>query len=399
MTTPSAPPIDHPSRIARWTSQLAGVALILFLLAGLATTVYKAARGTLDLFPDGYSWPAFMQGDTTRLLAHSLSNAPLPAESAKLERGISWVVAGDLGPRVRQGCPGWLFLTDELMRYPHAEDNALSRAREVLRIKNELAARHIALVVAVVPDKSRIEEAHLCGLHRPAASASRLDDWVARLRAEGVDAVNLAPVLAAADKSVGGSTSSTGDTSSTGSTSSTGNISDTSGNRAGVWLRTDTHWNEAGAERAAGELSRAIRRTGLDLVPHTDWIVNGADETRPGDLIHLAGLDWLPTRLQPPPDVTRVSVFTQAPQAQGAKGANSGDDLFGDDNLPNTALIGTSFSRNSNFVPYLERDLHTRIPDFAKDGGDFAGAANAYFAGAAFKETPPKLLIWEIPER
>jgi alginate O-acetyltransferase complex protein AlgJ len=372
---PSAPPIDHPSRIARWTSQLAGVALMLFLLAGLATTVYKAARGTLDLFPDGYSWPAFMQGDTTRLLAHSLSNAPLPAESAKLERGISWVVAGDLGPRVRQGCPGWLFLTDELTRYPHADDNALSRAQEVLRIKNELAARHIALVVAVVPDKSRIENAHLCGLHRPAASASRLDNWVARLRADGVDTVNLAPALAAADKGGG------------------------SGDMTGVWLRTDTHWNEAGAERAAGELSQAIRRIGVDLVPHTDWIVNGTDETRPGDLIHLAGLDWLPTRLQPPPDVTRVSVFTQAPQSAAAKGANSGDDLFGDDNLPNAALIGTSFSRNSNFVPFLERDLHTRIPDFAKDGGDFAGAANAYFAGAAFKETPPKLLIWEIPER
>src|SRR5262245_39562262 len=147
---PSAPPIDHPSRIARWTSHLAGTALILFLLAGLATTVFKAARGTLDLFPAGFSWPAFMQGDTSRALAHALSNAPLPAESARLERGISWMVIGDLGPRVRQGCPGWLFLTDELMRYPHADDNALSRAREVLRIKDALAARHIALVVAVV---------------------------------------------------------------------------------------------------------------------------------------------------------------------------------------------------------------------------------------------------------
>jgi alginate O-acetyltransferase complex protein AlgJ len=80
-------------------------------------------------------------------------------------------------------------------------------------------------------------------------------------------------------------------------------------------------------------------------------------------------------------------------------GASGADDLFGEENLPNTALIGTSFSRNSNFVSFLERDLNTRIPNFAKDGGDFAGFANAYFANAAFTQTPPKLLIWEIPER
>ncbi|OZI66210.1 alginate O-acetyltransferase AlgX-related protein [Bordetella genomosp. 11] len=374
--TPSAPPIDHPSRIARWTSQLAGAALVLFLLAGLVTTVVQAARGTLDLLPQGFNWPAFMHGDTTRALAHALSDAPLPAESARLERGFSWIVAGDLGPRVRQGCPGWLFLTDEFMRYPHAEDNAQSRAREVGRVKDELAARHIALVVAVVPDKSRIAADRLCGLQRPAASAPRLDRWVAQLRAEGVDAVNLAPALAAVDGAGGND----------------GN----GGNMSGAYLRTDTHWNEAGAARAAAELAQAIRRTGVDVSPRTDWTVQTGIKTVPGDLIRLAGLDWLPPALQPPPDITRVSVFTQAPQPAGTSGA---DDLFGDSNLPNTALIGTSFSRNGNFVPYLERDLHARVPDFAKDGGDFAGAANAYFGGAAFKQTPPKLLIWEIPER
>ncbi|OZI21144.1 hypothetical protein CAL26_27315 [Bordetella genomosp. 9] len=359
------PPVDHPGRIARWTSRLAGVALIAFLMAGLATTAYQVARGDLDLFPQGLGWHAFLEGDTTRDLAHALSNAPLPAESARLERGLSWLAAGDLGPRVRQGCPGWLFLSDEFMRYPHAADNAQSRAREVLRIKNALAQRHIALVVAVVPDKSRIDAAHLCGLQRPAASATRLDDWVATLRAEGVDAINLAPVLAA--------------------------IGD-----GGAYLRTDTHWNETGAQAAAEAVAQAIRGAGITVTPRTDWTIRTQTEDRPGDLIRLAGLDWLPARLQPPHDTTRVSVFTQKPAASAGSGA---DDLFGDDNLPNAALIGTSFSRNSNFVPFLENALHARIPDFARDGGDFAGAANAYFGSPAFRQTPPKLLIWEIPER
>uniref|UniRef100_UPI0039EE0883 alginate O-acetyltransferase AlgX-related protein n=1 Tax=Bordetella sputigena TaxID=1416810 RepID=UPI0039EE0883 len=364
------PPVDHPGRIARWTSRLAGAALIVFLMAALVTTAYKVARGDLDLFPQGLGWAAFLNGDTTRELAHALSNAPLPAESARLERGFSWLVAGDLGPRVRQGCPGWLFLSDEFMRYPHAEDNAQSRAREVLHVKNALGRRHIALVVAVVPDKSRIAAAHLCGLRRPAASAARLDDWVASLRAEGVDAINLAPVLAA--------------------------VGDGAEDRQGAYLRTDTHWNEAGAQAAAEAVARAIRRAGITVTPRTDWTVHSNVESRAGDLVRLAGLDWLPARLQPPRDRTRVSVFTPTQPAAAAAGA---DDLFGDDNLPNAALIGTSFSRNSNFVPFLESALRARIPDFAKDGGDFAGAANAYFGSAAFRQTPPRLVIWEIPER
>jgi len=66
---------------------------------------------------------------------------------------------------------------------------------------------------------------------------------------------------------------------------------------------------------------------------------------------------------------------------------------------PNVALIGTSFSRNSNFVAFLEQALGASLGNFAKDGGEFSGAARDYFASPAFRETPPQLLIWEIPER
>ena len=72
---------------------------------------------------------------------------------------------------------------------------------------------------------------------------------------------------------------------------------------------------------------------------------------------------------------------------------------MGDDNLPNVALIGTSFSRNSNFFGFVQQALGAPIGDFAKDGGEFSGSANGYFSNPAFKQTPPKLVIWEIPER
>jgi alginate O-acetyltransferase complex protein AlgJ len=50
-------------------------------------------------------------------------------------------------------------------------------------------------------------------------------------------------------------------------------------------------------------------------------------------------------------------------------------------------------------VPFLEYVLKSNIANFAKKGGDFAGSVNAYLKSAAFKETPPRLVIWEIPER
>ena len=90
--------------------------------------------------------------------------------------------------------------------------------------------------------------------------------------------------------------------------------------------------------------------------------------------------------------------ITERAEAVSDAGDNL-DDLFGDDNLPNVALIGTSFSRNSSFVGFLQRALSAPVGNFAKDGGEFSGAAKAYFDSPAFRQTPPQLVIWEIPER
>ena len=72
----------------------------------------------------------------------------------------------------------------------------------------------------------------------------------------------------------------------------------------------------------------------------------------------LAGLDWLPLRWQPTPESVAATVFTEAAatgEGAAAKGGDDLDDLLGDSQLPNVALIGTSFSRNSNFVGFLQQ--------------------------------------------
>ena len=53
----------------------------------------------------------------------------------------------------------------------------------------------------------------------------------------------------------------------------------------------------------------------------------------------------------------------------------------------------------ANFHGALEQAMSAPIGQFAQSGGAFWGSARDYFRSPAFKETPPKLVIWEIPER
>ncbi|RMP70961.1 hypothetical protein ALQ17_01299 [Pseudomonas fluorescens] len=150
-----------------------------------------------------------------------------------------------------------------------------------------------------------------------------------------------------------------------------------------------------GSNAGAQALAQRIRQRGIQATPEQTFDITQAPlAIRPGDLVRLAGLDWLPPKLQPPGE----SVAASSAHETGGATSNA-DDLFGDAGLPNVALIGTSFSRNSNFVGFLQKALNAPVGNFSKDGGEFSGAAKAYFESPAFKQTPPKLLIWEIPER
>ncbi|VFR53113.1 Alginate biosynthesis protein AlgJ [plant metagenome] len=360
------PPQQKPSWLARLVSPFAGYSLLAFMVAGLASNGYAVLADDRELLPEDQGWAAFVDGKLTRGIADNLAGTPLPKAFADVQRGAGWLLMHDLGDRVRQGCPGWLFLAEELAIHPGREQNAAARAKTVLAVQERLEARGIALVVAVVPDKSRIEHERLCGLQRSALLGTRAADWTAGLTAAGVPAIDLATPMAALSQ------------------------------QGEPFLRTDTHWTEAGAQASARYVAAQLRA--LSLAPSPDQtytIEQGEPAWRPGDLVRLAGLDWLPRTLQPEAEQARASTITAAAAADGA----TDDDLFGDAKLPRVTVMGSSFSRTSNFVPFLADALGTDVANFGRDGGKFAGGPNAYFASPAFKQTPPRLIVWEIPER
>lgn len=337
------------------------VAFASLLFAGLAVSVMS-----LKAIPDK-DWqelkdPAKILGGAatkqfTRLLNQHFVLSPT---FSSIERGLLWNVTGDWGSGVRGGCDDWLFLAEELEVHPDREKSAAFRSQLAERLHAHLAARGIQLLMVVVPDKTRIESAHLCDLRRPDRFAQRVVNWTGGLKDKGIATLDLTATLTQA-----------------------------SGEH---YYRTDTHWNEIGANVAAQAV--AARLTQLHWAAQNQGgavTLNPVRSPRSGDLIHLAGIDGLPAFLRPNPEQAQVT--NVAPIAVAS------DDLFGDAGLPSIALVGTSYSRNSNFVPFLEHHLGEPVANLAKDGGAFAGATISYFSGATFRNNPPKVVVWEIPER
>jgi alginate O-acetyltransferase complex protein AlgJ len=378
MTKPYIPPEAGLKPITerdRKASPLAGACFALFIVFGLFSTLYATSFGKLNLFPKGIAWSPFLQGDVSQAFALALADAPVPSSAARIERGVSWVVAGDLGPRVRRGAPGWLFLGDELTVHDQPQRNATQRKVDVLKVQKTLSQTGIKLLVVVVPDKTRIEASQLGMLHRPSRYAERATQWVTELNAAGVDALDLTDTLTAFKQK-----------------------------HTAAFLRSDSHWTEQGAQAAAIAVSAEVQRLRITPSPVQTLVIDKrADSRRSGDLIRLAGVDWLSTNLQPEHDIAQETSFKVDDQKKNTLGSSvasaATDDLFGDADLPNIVVIGTSYSRTSNFVSFIEKELNAKVANLARSGGDFSGAMNTYLSSVAFKKTPPKLVIWEIPER
>lgn len=348
---------------AGWWRYLPVLVFAVVMVGGFIVTVISLQRAPAETWQGLGHWRALIDGESTRRFTQALNKQFLLSKPfAQTERAIFWNLAQDSGNSVRPGCPGWFFLADELSVYPARRQNAEARAEIVALVQARLAQKNIHLLVAVVPDKARIEQAQLCQLHRPAEFALRLANWVDMLKARQIAVVDLAMPLSAQG-----------------------------GQR---YYSTDTHWNELGANVAAKTLAdwlvlKRWLKEPAQVPDFSKFVIKRTE--RPGDLLRVANLEGLPLGWRPDYEMAQ---FTEVPAVEV-----SSDDLFGDAGVPELAVIGTSFSRTSNFIPFLAQHLGAPVANLAKDGGDFEGAAMAYLSSPQFSQTPPKVLLWEVPER
>ena len=336
-------------------ASLLAAILIGTLGAGLIAVVQHAG---------GVRWPGLRalltQSQAREELSHALTQTPLTQAVARVQRQAQWLALRDTGPRVWRGARGWLFLADEMQPHAGADAHAALRAEAVVRVARGLERRGARLVVLAVPDKSRTEARHLGPLRRPAQLGERLPRWVAALRAQGVAVVDATEALAAPLPEP-------------------------------AFLRTDTHWSEAGSRAAAAALAPAIAQAATARAR-----VDERERERAvvwGDLVQLAGLDALPERWRPAPDLAWHTRLDVRPEEE------DDDDLLGDAGHAGVVLVGTSFSRRANFLPFLQQASGLLVAEAAMDGGGFSGAARRYLGSPAFTQAPPRVLVWEVAER
>lgn len=348
---------------ARMVARGQGIAVIAVMLWGVWQALGAiAAPESLVRLRETLNRDAFLNGRTAAAVNHVMAHA-LPVDGALRAVGgvLRWGLFGSGGPQVRQGCPGWLFLTEELRPWPGAEAAMRQRAEGLGRIATALRGKGVALVVFITPDKARVHAEQLCGAPYSDQSAFRHAEFTALLRANGVEPLDALGVLLAAKA------------------------------EGEAYYRTDTHWNQRGAALVAGAVAQAAAPLGLERNARFATALAPEESDGPGDLLRLMSLDRVPNWLRPRPDRQHLARTTETEAAGGG--------LLDEAPGPQVALIGSSYSVNANFHGALQQALGMAVANFGQAGGGFSGSARAYFASQAWRETPPKLVVWEALER
>ena len=355
---PSATPRPRP---LEWA---AGAALILVMLVGAAQAIAAwrvPAEHAVPVTPKSVLNGALTKDWSDRLDA----NMPWRAQMITLANGLRYRLFNGGGEDVRVGRDGWLYLTEEFRSDGHDAANLQRRVKLLAQTQQALAADGVQLLIALVPDKSRAVDRFVPSPLNRNTHARRYSDAMAALTEQGLQVVDLRPALV--DGQVG----------------------------AQRFYRTDTHWNDEGAAAAAALVAAKASALTTCGTPTSYQTTVAAAKPYAGDLSRLMGLQTAPRWLSPPTDTERAhNTQAQAAADQGDAGLG----LFGSRQV-SYVLTGTSFSRRGNFHGALQQALSCEVLNTAKDGGGLLDGMGQYLSDAAFAESKPSLLIWEIPER
>lgn len=159
------------------------------------------------------------------------------------------------------------------------------------------------------------------------------------------------------------------------------------------FFKADHHWTPDGASEMAQDVAAfaktlpvysALKKT--EFVT-TDLPAASTEPTFGAAIKKICGASVAPDNI----------ITTQtAPAAKG-----DADSLLGDAAATEVVLVGTSNSKREvndlNFSGLLKEFLSVDVLNAAISGGGIAEAMSNYLASNHIKDTPPKILIWEIP--
>lgn len=260
------------------------------------------------------------------------------------------------------GADGWLFTDEEFSCPKGGHVRFQSNLSYIRETRDALAQRGIALAVILIPAKTRLYPTYLGRNKVPHCREDLYSVTLLRLRSDGLKVFDLLSKMSV------------------------------SPDRSDLFLKTDTHWTPVGARLAAETAEKEFDTSGFAKKTY-GTAVQGEGSVHEGDLLRYlpgVGVDDIPR------DTLAAYVTEEKTDGEGDMAA----DLFGED-IPPVTLVGTSYSANPSwhFLGFLKEALGVDILDMSDEGRGPFTVMEKYLESDALKNTPPRLVIWEIPER
>ena len=336
-----------------------------WLPGGFLLTVLILGLAAALVTPETFRWPrngSFLRGEQAARYEKAFNEA-LPFRNAAIATWgvLEYTLFHEGREGVVVGQQGWLFTGEEVAFYGDAEAETARKLAYIKKVQAELAAKGVTLVVGLVPDKSRVYP-EFVGRDLPSYTEDRYERFRRALTQAGISAPDLLTPLTNAKE------------------------------KTQVYLRTDTHWTPAGAEVAAVTLAKAARQADVTGLFDSRYETARTGQTQhQGDLLNFLPLGVLQS-LGPAPDTLETRETRALSSSAGG--------LFSAQTVPVT-LVGTSYSAEErwNFAGALEQALGADVLDVATEGQGPLPPMRDYLKSPELKDAPPKLVVWEIPER
>jgi len=282
---------------------------------------------------------------------------------------FNYMLFGDGRRGVVVGKDGWLFSDEEFTPTSKIEPLIAPKLAYIREVHARLRARNVDLVVALLPSKLRVYGEKAGDHPIPTVLKPVYTELLNGIRSAGITAPDLLSVMMAGKA------------------------------RDQLFLRTDTHWTPGGAALVAAAVAREAKAHGLISGadwPHADFrLTPGGRSQHSGDLLKFLPLGSLQST------GPAVDLY---PDLRGSEANDAnmslGDALLTQKQVPIT-LVGTSYSFNQRwrFEDALKAYFKSDLVNAAQEGRGPLKPMETYLDSPDFRNAPPRLVVWEIPER
>jgi hypothetical protein len=349
------------------------IVLFLAILAGppLLQVVVEARSG---------EWPAVLRlftqrptPENLRAYEKELQNASATAHTLRpAMQSLQFFVLREAGEKALVGPDGWLFYQPGVsyltQRAKPGDSTVQDAVAAVTRLRDDLAARGIRLLVMPAPNKESVYPDQLarCAVPPQQALSGETRSFLAQCEAAGVELVDLFALYRDARAS----------------------------SNALLYLEQDSHWSPAGMEMAANAVATRIVERGW-LSPGTiSYDARPSPVQELGDIVRMIRSPQIEAHMRPQ-SIATSQVIRRETSA-----------LFTDDPSPEVLVLGDSFLRiyerdapgGAGFVAHLARALGRPVAGIINDGGASTLVRQELFRRPRLLSRA-KVVVWEFVER